>query len=104
MENLIILNCCLIMHNIIAESRRHTYSVSRYYRPDRVGVFNHDDVGNQEVKSLFGYDEYIGRPNYDFGIATAHLQYTYTDPIQHRSLKDDLIHHQWDRHQIYQQR
>ena len=63
---------------------------------NNIGENNDDDADAAPLRSLFGYDQYAGEPDYDFGLATTILQSNYTDQDEHRSLKNDLIQHQWD--------
>jgi hypothetical protein len=80
---------------MIPESRRRSHSVSRYYSTCVQREDEGDNGGAVRVNSLFGYDEQIGAQNYDFGIAAAVLHSNFTDPMRHRSLKIDLVEHNW---------
>lgn len=54
---------------MIVENRRESYAVSRFYdmplRHELNGVANEGEV--PMISSLFGYDEQMAAPDYDFG-------------------------------------
>jgi hypothetical protein len=105
-----ILDCCIILHNMVVESRRENYSVSEFLNrgeewyaatdpfqptpnnnnpPPVVSLFKHDD---NDGNILFAEADLATR----VAIRVAHLNEQIKNQGEHFSLKSDLMNHLWE--------
>jgi hypothetical protein len=99
-----ILDCCIILHNMVVENRRTLHAVEGYVNsgeqqwhaavdafanaepPENVSLFVQEDVlANLEMADIIA-------------IRVAHFNNAMKNADEHHSLKNDLITHLWNRH------
>jgi hypothetical protein len=109
-----IMDVCIILHNMIVEARRTSYTVSEYaeegrewyastdtYRPDAdnnnptpppsVSLFQRSDDSNSNFLLQADLSTRMA-------IRVAHLNQQIKNQEEHLSLKNDLMNHLWQRH------
>jgi hypothetical protein len=115
-----IMDTCIIMHNMIVESRRELFSVSEYMQSGRVWYTatdtyratnndNNDNNNNQQPPTVTLFrnkEENVGgNILVEADLAThivirvAHLNESIKNQQEHFSLKNDLMSHLWERKQ-----
>jgi hypothetical protein len=116
-----IMDTCIIMHNMIVESRRELFSVSEYMQSGRVWYSatdtfratnnnNNDNNNNNQqppTVTLFRNEEENVGGNIlvkadlatRIAIRVAHLNESIKNQQEHFSLKNDLMSHLWERKQ-----
>jgi len=95
-----ILDTCIILHNMVVEHNRDTYTINDWVS-NQLAEHQLVNDGNVVHLTLFGNnnqgqpDQAVMGPGQALLRAQA-LATTYDDQMRHDSLKDDLVEHNWN--------
>ena len=96
-----ILDCCIIIHNMLVELKRETYVAQAYYERPEDFIAATNDLGDEDdltKASLFGVDEETTEDHPDSGaLLAAKVDEDLKSTEEHNNLLHDLIQHINDR-------
>jgi len=96
----LVLECCIIFHNMVVENKRNNYTINEWVRNQLVDA-NLNNNDNLAHVSLYGNNN-VAQPGPNVlgpgqaGLRGMRVASSIDDPYKHMSLKEDLKEHIWN--------